>query len=370
MRPFLKIALALALVAAVALPAAALLDTPYSVSVSATTANATTSFGFPARHVCLYNTGSNTAYFSWDAAATSTAGANVMILPANNPPGDYTFSKTGPTSVGIITGSSTTTVLVYAFPASGQDATCPASPANTFPASPTFSGTATATTGLVSSGTLSVGTTSTFTGVATFTAQPILSSLTASRIMLTDSSKGPVSNGAITTNAVPKSASSGASLSASAISDDGTNITITEPLVGITLEQGNYTTKALTSGAAATAYALVAVPTGTTAWVGVDYCYEATDNTDFQARCGFIPVAAVNKGGTITCTAGTVTTATETVAVSTGTLTATNSCADGGSGNLQIKGTDTSSLTIGAGYNRVRYRIRALAPSTLTITAQ
>jgi len=134
--------------------------------------------------------------------------------------------------------------------------------------------------------------------------------------------------------------------------------------------QGNMTTKALTSGAAAAAVVVVTVPSATTAGGKIDYCFEATDNTDFQARCGVIPFSAVNKAGTTTCTVGTVGSATEVVAVSTGTLTATWSCADGGSGALQLKATDTSSLTIGAGYDRVRYRVYGLAPSTLTVTAQ
>lgn len=54
-----------------------------------------------------------------------------------------------------------------------------------------------------------------------------LSGLTASRIALTDANKALASNGALTTNKLPKAASSGASLANSQISDDGTNIKIT-----------------------------------------------------------------------------------------------------------------------------------------------
>ena len=57
-------------------------------------------------------------------------------------------------------------------------------------ASPTFTGTVTIPT-------LSVSGTSTLTGVATLTAQPILSSLTASKPVFTDSSKGLVSTGTL-----------------------------------------------------------------------------------------------------------------------------------------------------------------------------
>ncbi len=217
---------------------------------------------------------------------------------------------------------------------------------------------------------MTVGGTLGVTGVATLTAQPIVSSLTASRLIVSDGSKGLASNGAITTNALTKSASSGASLAASALADDGTTITATEPILATASIQGNYATKALTSGAAAAAIVVIAVPSGSHAGGKVDYCFEATDNTDFQARCGIIPFAAVNKAGAITCTVGTVSTATEVVAVSTGTLTATWSCADGTGNDLQLKATDTTSLTIGGGFNRLRYRVYGQAAAALTITAQ
>jgi hypothetical protein len=57
-------------------------------------------------------------------------------------------------------------------------------------ASPTFTGTVTIPT-------LSVSGTSTLTGIATLTAQPILSSLTASKPVFTDASKGLVSTGTL-----------------------------------------------------------------------------------------------------------------------------------------------------------------------------
>jgi hypothetical protein len=70
-------------------------------------------------------------------------------------------------------------------------------------------------------------------GVPTFTSLPIFSSLTASRLVITDSSKALASNGSITTNAVPKSVSSGASLAASALSDDASNVYTTEPITAL-----------------------------------------------------------------------------------------------------------------------------------------
>lgn len=63
-------------------------------------------------------------------------------------------------------------------------------------ASPTFTGTVTIPTLAVTS-TLTVTSTSTLTGVTTLTAQPILSSLTASKPVFTDASKGLVSTGTL-----------------------------------------------------------------------------------------------------------------------------------------------------------------------------
>lgn len=52
----------------------------------------------------------------------------------------------------------------------------------------------------------------------------ISSSLTASQLVVTNGSKQLASNGAITTNNIPRSASSGATLVDSAVSDDGTTV--------------------------------------------------------------------------------------------------------------------------------------------------
>lgn len=62
------------------------------------------------------------------------------------------------------------------------------------------------------------------TGVSTTSVT--VSGLTASQLVVTDGSKNLASNGAITTNAIPKSASSGATLTASQITDTGSVINI------------------------------------------------------------------------------------------------------------------------------------------------
>jgi hypothetical protein len=85
--------------------------------------------------------------------------------------------------------------------------------------------------------TLAVGTNATVTGtltqtgIGTFTAAPVMSALTASRIVVTGAGKALASNPAITTNAIPKSAASGATLATSAIVEDGATVTTTLPLV-------------------------------------------------------------------------------------------------------------------------------------------
>lgn len=58
-----------------------------------------------------------------------------------------------------------------------------------------------------------------------------VSDLTASRLVVSDSSKKLASNGALTSNTIPKSASSGATLADSAISDDGTAVTVSSNLI-------------------------------------------------------------------------------------------------------------------------------------------
>lgn len=102
--------------------------------------------------------------------------------------------------------------------------------------------------------------------------------------------------------------------------------------------------KTLTESSA-TAFARFTIASGSSGGLNIDYCVEANDSTDFQSRCGMLPVAVVNKAGTITCTVGTVTTATEVVALSSGTLANTFTCADSGTNFLDIKANAVSSLT-------------------------
>lgn len=70
----------------------------------------------------------------------------------------------------------------------------------------------------------------------------------------------------------------------------------------------------------ATAFVQVAVTSNGRQGGMIYYCVDASDASDFQERCGNVPIALVNKAGTETCTVGTPA---DVVAVSTGTLTVT-----------------------------------------------
>lgn len=91
----------------------------------------------------------------------------------------------------------------------------------------------------------------------------------------------------------------------------------------------------------ATTVATIACATGNYVGCNAIITVYATDATDFQARTLNIPIAAVNKAGTVT---GGVGTAVEAVAVSTGTLTATITAVANGNA-VDIKVNAVSSLT-------------------------
>lgn len=118
----------------------------------------------------------------------------------------------------------------------------------------------------------------------------------------------------------------------------------------------------------ATAFARLTIASGSSGGANIDYCIEANDSTDFQSRCGMLPVAVVNKAGTITCTVGTVAASTEVVAASAGTLTNTFTCADSGTNFLDIKANATSSLTQTT--LRINYFVRQQGNTAVAFTPQ
>jgi hypothetical protein len=239
----LRTAAAIAALMALALvPAfAATPQSPYVATVAATQANTTTTFSFDtAETVFISNDGANEIYVRWGAVAVAAATTNIQI-PAYKSK-SFTFAPgQGPGSVGIIcSGGETATVRVEAYPAGvfapGPGGVVEGGAASTVSGAQTIGSLATTTTmdvgtDLTVGGTAEVTGTLTQTGIATFTAAPVMSALTASRLVVTGAGKALASNGAITTSNVPKSASSGASLADSSISDNGTLVTITsEPL--------------------------------------------------------------------------------------------------------------------------------------------
>lgn len=394
-------------------PAPAQTISQYSKTVSATVTNTVVSFGLNAVEIAVANDGAYTAYASLAGVAVSTDTASMAIGACETGIWTIPTNAAPVTSINIVTaGGQTATVRVAAFTASNYNSPnmiwpkemifskiihCSFSSANeAVGGNLTVAGTATVTGATTLSSTLGVtgastiaalsattgtfsstlGVTGTTTAAAvngtTITASAHLndSSLTASRIVNTDGSKNLVSNTSITTNCLPKSVSSGASLAVSSACDDGTNVTVTEPILANASIQGNYSTFALTSGGAAATFVKVAIPSNSAANLLIEYVFEAsTAVPHVQAFGGMIGVSAVNVGGTITCTVGVPTTATQpALAGDGGTLTNAITCADGTAGVLNILATDTSSITPTT--NRIRYRVHALAATALVITAQ
>jgi hypothetical protein len=211
--------LALALAALFALPARAANDSnQYAATVSATTANSTVTFTHAVVAIEVLNDGPSTIYFQPDAVAVASSTTAIPIAACEGRLFQYNGTAV-PTSVGIITASSTATVRVTGFYAQSHPGDAQIGPGEMSKVITGVCSTATATNYTVS-GTLTN------------------SALTASRLVVSDASKGLASNGAITTNAVPKSASSGASLAASSVSDDGTTVTIASENAAITTANG------------------------------------------------------------------------------------------------------------------------------------
>jgi len=126
---------------------------------------------------------------------------------------------------------------------------------------------ANAFTNLTVSGALTVGTTLAVTGVATLTAQPILSSLTASLPVFSDASKGLVSNTMTGTGSVMMSASptTTGTLTAAAINASGLVAMAGAATVGTTLGvTGTSTMAAINASGLITASAGLTVSAGTT----------------------------------------------------------------------------------------------------------
>ena len=217
-------------------------EPPYNIQVAATAANTVVTFGFKPCEIIVTDDGANESFVRWDAAAVA-AGTTSIQIPAYRGK-RFTFAEgRGPSTMGVIcSGAETATVRVEAYQCdSGHapDVTDFAGP-SAYVAGAITSDTMTTTGAAVVGSTLAVGTNATVTGtltqtgIATFTAAPVMSALTASRLVVTGAGKALASNGAITTNAIPKSASSGATLADSSVSDNGSVVTVTSESVNVT----------------------------------------------------------------------------------------------------------------------------------------
>lgn len=120
--------------------------------------------------------------------------------------------------------------------------------------------------------------------------------------------------------------------------------------------------KALTDN---TATAFVQIPVASGAGVGgsIDYVIFATDGTDHQTSAGSVNFSAVNKGGTETCTLGTINN--EAKAVSAGTLTHTFDADTSPTNAVNLRVTADTSLTTTTFV--IRYRVNILGPAVVVV---
>lgn len=126
--------------------------------------------------------------------------------------------------------------------------------------------------------------------------------------------------------------------------------------------------KTLTESSA-TSFVQISVASGTATGGTITYEVEANDSTDFQSRSGILPFSVVNKGGTETCTVGTVTTATEVVALSSAaTLANTFTCDTSPTNGVNIQANAVSSLTQTT--LRINYSVHLTGFATNTVTPQ
>jgi len=214
---------------------------------------------------------------------------------------------------------------------------------------------ANAFTNLTVSGALTVGTTLAVTGVATLTAQPIVSSLTASLPVFSDASKGLVSNAMTGTGNVMMSASptTTGTLTAAAINASGTVAMAGAATVGTTLgvtgtstmaainASGDVTVHSATSGnqlltigsssvAGDTAAAITVFPSNVRRAWRVGFAYDVADSFT-------ITPSTANAGSTFTSPAFQILGSTGAVTIP-GTLGVTGNITTGASGDVRATG--------------------------------
>ncbi len=224
---------------ALALPSlASAVERPYNLQVAATAANTTVTFGFQPCTLIVSNDGANEAFLRWNAVAVASAVTNVQIPAYRGKRFDFP-AGTGPSTMGVIcSAAETATVRVEAYQ-------CEAGAAP--PGVTDFAGNAAYVAAAITADDVTtvddvvvgddltvtdaaaIGGTLTQTGIATFTAAPVMTALTASRLVVTGAGKALASNAAITANVLAKGVAGG--LVDSTVTDNGATVSTTEPIV-------------------------------------------------------------------------------------------------------------------------------------------
>ncbi len=230
-------ALLVALLALALMPTAQAAERPYNIQVAATAANTTVTFGFQPCTLVVSNDGANEAFLRWNAVAVAAAVTNVQV-PAYRGKTFKFPAGAGPSTMGVIcSGAETATVRVEAYQCEGSaapDVADFAGNAAYVAAAVTADDVTTVddvTVGddLVVTGLATVGETLAVTGVATFTAAPVFTSTTASRLLNVGAGKALGVNAAITANVLAKGTAGG--IIDSTVTDNGATVSTTEPLV-------------------------------------------------------------------------------------------------------------------------------------------
>jgi hypothetical protein len=143
--------------------------------------------------------------------------------------------------------------------------------------------------------------------------------------------------------------------------DNGTTV---REVVDGGAEWGKIGTKTLVS-ATPTAFVRIAVPNNSRQGGVVEYCVEANDATNYQARCGTVSFSFVNEAGAEAGAAGTPADADGTP---TGTLTAAFTVANNAADTMDILANADSSLTETT--LRINYSVRLFGNASSAVTPQ
>jgi hypothetical protein len=186
------------------------------------------------------------------------------------------------------------------------------------------------------------------TGIATFTVAPIVSTLTAGRVLFAGSSKEIVDDADFT------------------FATD--TLTVTKISVPSTITQNSilqqYSGSKTLADGSATSFVDIALAAGQMIGGTVEYAIYATDGTELQCHTGILTFAAVDVGGTLTSDIDEVyLAASETNALSSGTLTDAFTIVDGVN-KISLACNANSSLTTPT--ITLKYTVKLFSTNTIT----